>query len=138
MDRDKLWPALLASLGAFWLSLEASYQLLLMLQGIDILTGLIAGRHTTDGVKSDVMWAGIRKKALSWLLVLLAAIVGSYVVSTTGSALPALIGPAAALAFCGVEVVSVLENAERGGVDAGVIGRIRSAIATVLKAPPKE
>ena len=90
------------------LGLSAAYHLLIVMMILDVASGLLAG-HRNGGLDSDISWRGMRKKGLTLVVVTMAAILGNYASLPTGEW--------AAGAFALVEVISILENAQRGGVE---------------------
>ena len=109
-DRHGFWlwvSAAAGSVGGIWLGLTWSYQLLLLLMLLDVVSGLIAGGNEGD-LSSSLSWKGMRKKAMSLLLVVSGAVIGTQV------GLPA--GEAVAGAIAVTEGISILENGERLGI----------------------
>ncbi len=94
---------------SLWLGLDVAAQALLVLMAADIVTGVLAGGKAGE-LDSEVSYRGMRKKAMQAVLVALATYLGS--LPQVG--LP--LGDGVAWAFCGTEVLSVLENADRLGV----------------------
>jgi len=95
---------------ALWLGLSMAMQALLVLMAADIATGLLAGGKRGE-LDSEVSYRGMRKKAMQTILVGLTAYLGSLSVIN----LP--LGEGVAWSFCATEVLSILENADRLGVN---------------------
>lgn len=112
-----IWKILVAAGVAFWVGVAPAIQLLFVLMGIDILTGLLSGRKN-GGIRSSIAYLGLRKKTLIIILVYTAAFVEYYaktqVPILTDYNIPA--ATAVTLAFCLYEGLSILENVIKGGV----------------------
>jgi len=129
-----------AGLGVFagiWVSLHPLVQTLVILMGLDIVTGLIAG-FVTRTLSSDVSYKGMAKKVLMLMVVVAVGIVQR----TWQTDLP--LGAIAAGFYCVHELLSILENVGRAGVPvpealAQAIDKIRGrAQGTGLEASLRE
>lgn len=118
---------IMGALAGWWLGLFWTFQVLTLLMVLDVASGLVAGRRTT-GLTSEAGLSGMRKKALTLIVVGAAALLGPH------ASLP--LGEWAAGAFSLMEFISILENAQRGGV--AVPSWIRQAAERVLGQPPAE
>ena len=107
-----------AALGAalvWWTGLPPLAQALLIVQGADIMTGLLCAftgkspKSESGKVSSGVLWAGVIKKGLEWLVVLVCVSVGS------GLGMESLSG-AAMTYMVGAELVSLMENLDVFGL----------------------
>lgn len=112
---------------AFWASLGLAVQALLLLMGLDLLTGLLAAR-VEQALSSKVGWRGIVRKCLTLAIVAAAAIFTPILanVHPTLGAVP--VAAAVAVYFAIVEFLSVIENADRIGVP--VPSWLRDALIT--------
>lgn len=100
------FPGLL--LGCLW-GLSPLLLALAVLQGLDIASGLLAA-WGDGGVSSDAGRKGMVKKAQMWVLV------GAVHMVCHVGIVPFDAGPHVAGLFCLVEVISIVENADRSGV----------------------
>lgn len=85
---------------------------LLVMMMLDVLTGWLAAA-STGTVSSRASWAGVTRKLLTVVVVLVVAIVNAVAPSPLDDfplLLPCLIG------YLGTEVYSILENVKRAGV----------------------
>lgn len=116
-------------LGFIW-GLSPLVIALVVLQALDILSGLLAAWG--DGsVSSDASRKGMTKKAQMWVLV------GAVHTVCQVGLVPFDAGPHVAGLFCLVEVISIIENADRSGVK--LPGFIATALANArqkLEAAP--
>ncbi len=97
------------ALGGLWLRIPHTVQILIMLMGLDILSGLIAA-ISTRSINSSIMLRGIfRKLGVFPLLALLHVLEGPLSLSFDFEAI-------AALAFIVYEGMSIIENCARAGV----------------------
>lgn len=92
-----------------WLKLDWTTQALFITMTADVATGILAGGKEGE-LDSDVSWHGMRKKAVTLIVVGLAAWLGS------NPAQPLPLGSMTAGAFLLTEALSVLENANRMGL----------------------
>ena len=115
-----------AALGAilvWWTGLSPLAQALLIIQGADIMTGLLctfAGKSPkseSGRVSSGVLWMGIIKKGLEWLVVGVCVSVGS------GLEMESLSG-AAMTYMVGTELVSLMENLDAFGLKIPLLQRL--------------
>lgn len=116
---DALWKWFLlggSAVLAFVVSLPAAIQALALMQLIDLATGLIAS-YGTGRLSSNIAYAGLKKKALAWVMLAVVAVLGlvlkdMFNVNING------FGPVEVVAiyFASMEAISVVENVERMGV----------------------
>jgi len=99
----------IALAAGLWGSLPVTFQILIVVMLLDIVTGFI--RSALDKtVSSGMAWKGVLKKALSIMVVLL----GASLQHMSGITLP--IAESLAAFYIYVEAVSLLENAAAVGV----------------------
>ena len=101
---------------AAWIGIGPFIQVLLVLMLADIISGMLAA-IVTGGMSSDRSRRGMAKKAMELLLVLVVGYMSEHLGSDAGFSLPA--GKAVAGFFCATELVSILENAVRAGINIG-------------------
>lgn len=92
----------------FYLSLGNMFNVLLFLSTLDIITGMLAA-VVEKNVSSKASWAGMARKAIQFLVVLMAKALESVAGGME-------ISVAVATFFCATEGISILENAGRAGV----------------------
>ncbi len=115
--------AAVGALIAWWTGLPALAQALLIVQGGDILTGLLCaltGRsHKTQSgkVSSGALLMGVMKKGLEWMVV-------GICVSVGGALEMEGIGGAAMMYMVGTELVSLIENLSIFGLDVPLLHSI--------------
>ena len=115
--------ALIGAALAWWTGLPPLAQALLIVQGADILTGLLCAvtgksRKTESGkVSSGALLMGVMKKGLEWLVVGVCVSVGSGlgVASVCGAAMTYMIA---------TELVSLIENLEIFGLNVPLLGKL--------------
>lgn len=123
----------IASIVAWWVSLHLAIQLLFWFQLADIASGFLSS-IALRGTSSHIAWRSITaKKSLSWLVVgamvgigwLIHQISGVAVELSLGTfSLP--LGAGAAVYYCYVETISVLENAGKvNALPPGLLDLIR-------------
>ena len=113
--------ALIGAALAWWTGLPPLAQALLIVQGADILTGLLCAvtgksRKTESGkVSSGALLMGVMKKGLEWLVVGVCVSVGNGlgVTSVCGAAMTYMIA---------TELVSLIENLEIFGLNVPLLG----------------
>lgn len=110
--------ALLAGLVAAYESLGSLFPVLLLLVGLDIVTGVQAA-FVLKQLSSKTSWAGINKKLMMLLAVIMAQVLEPVV------QVP-ILSDIVAGAYCLTESLSILENMSRAGVP--VPGPLRSAL----------
>ena len=115
MNKLETWFQAIAMAAAAWLaSLPVLVILLLLLQGMDILTGLI-----TSGMRgklsSAVAFAGIGRKVIALLLVAVAGMTGWALGEYIGFPVELLVQAVAGF-YCAHELLSILENAVNAGL----------------------
>ena len=109
---DWLVKASAGTAAAFWGGLIPLVQLLVVLMLIDICTGLLSAAQRRQ-IDSRVSFVGMTKKAVTLLIVVMAAAVECYAGATVGN-LP--IDEAVAGFYCASEGISILENAVKAGL----------------------
>ena len=115
--------ALIGAALAWWTGLPPLAQALLIVQGADILTGLLCAvtgksRKTESGkVSSGALLMGVMKKGLEWLVVGICVSVGNGlgVASVCGAAMTYMIA---------TELVSLIENLEIFGLNVPLLGKL--------------
>lgn len=119
---------------SLWLGLTVFVQALLVVMIADVVTGLIAA--SVEGrVSSHASMRGLAKKATQLILVLLVAWLTTNLHGYLGDGFP--VPNAVAGAFVLTELVSILENAKRVGVNLGPLERIL-AVARQTQPPPEQ
>ena len=104
-----------------WAGIGVIVQALLILMLADIVTGLIAA--SVEGtVSSTVSMRGLAKKATALILVMLTAWLSANLHAYLGDGFPG--ADAVAGAFILTEIISILENAKRTGVNLGPLERV--------------
>lgn len=119
----RLAGAAAGALATWFAGLPVMAQALLLIQGADVLTGLLcalcAKSPKTDSgkVSSGALTTGMIKKGLEWLVVLICVYVGSAVgmENVSGAAMTYMIA---------TELVSLLENLQIFGLDIPLLRRI--------------
>lgn len=105
----------------FWVGLGVFVQALLILMLADVVTGMIAA--AVDGnLSSAASRRGLAKKATALILVMLTAWLSANLTAYLGEGFPG--ADAVAGAFVLTEVISILENAKRTGVNLGPLERV--------------
>ena len=113
--------ALIGAALAWWTGLPPLAQALLIVQGADILTGLLCAvtgksRKTESGkVSSGALLMGVMKKGLEWLVVGVCVSVGNGLASVCGAAMTYMIA---------TELVSIIENLEIFGLNVPLLGKL--------------
>ena len=104
-----------------WVGLGVFVQALLILMVADIVTGMIAA--AVEGtVSSAASGRGLAKKAVALILVMLTAWLSINLHAYLGEGVPG--ADAVAGAFILTEVISILENAKRVGVNLGPLEKV--------------
>lgn len=98
-----------AGIVSFWVSLPASFPILLLFMAMDFITGILAAfiRRTLHSGES---FRGLAKKTLILLLVVSAHIAG------IAAGIGVDIGAIVAIAYIVNEVISITENCHRAGI----------------------
>ena len=115
--------AVIGAVMAWWAGLSAIAQALLLVQGADILTGILCAvtgkspKSESGMVSSRALTMGVIKKGLEWLVVCICIHVGG-ALEMTG------IGGAAMTYMIATELVSLLENLQIFGLDIPLLRRI--------------
>jgi len=116
-ENVRMWFGLaVVALGAWWVGLGVVLQVLLVLMGLDLATGMAAA-FVARNLDSGVGWRGVVRKALTLAVVAVGNSIEPLIASGLGS--PGLnipLGEAVCLYFAAVESLSVCENAVRAGV----------------------
>ncbi len=99
----------LGAVVGWWLGLHSVIQLLIVLMGFDVLTGVIVA-VIEHNLSSDVSWKGMGKKALTLVLVAVAETLDRYL------GIKPDIGELVAGFYCAHEGLSIIENAIRAGL----------------------
>jgi len=120
LDRIKLaLGGLAALLGAWWGSLALAVQILLILQALDVASGLLAGWYRRE-LCSRIGVRGLIPKALVWVLIAAVAAVTPVLGDLAAVVLPVVgqVSPAVGVAFyfAAIEFLSLVENLHRAGV----------------------
>lgn len=119
----RLTGAAFGMLAAWWTGLSAIAQALLIVQGADVLTGLLCAlcgrsRKTQSGrVSSGALTMGVIKKGLEWLVVAIGVYVGE-ALEMQG------IAGAAMTYMIATELVSLMENLALFGLDVPVLKKL--------------
>lgn len=120
---DRLWTIIkvtVAGLAAFWFGLPGAFKALMLLQTLDILTGMAAATQESDPkrrLSSTVGMRGIRRKGLAWAVVGVVYVLETYLAVEMQVSLWGFTPAAAVAAWFGLtEALSIVENAERSGV----------------------
>lgn len=106
------WAGALAA--SWWVDLPYAVKILTYMTCFDFATGIIAGGRG-GGLASGLMFIGIRKKVLMFVLVGLAHFVSKHVISETLS-ISLELGQVVATFYALGEFVSCVENCSRAGV----------------------
>lgn len=115
-----------------WVGLGVFVQALLILMVADLVTGLIAA--AVEGtVSSAASGKGLAKKAVALILVMLTAWLSANLTQYLGEGFPG--ADAVAGAFVLTEIISILENAKRVGVNLGPLERV---LAVARQGRPQE
>lgn len=127
LDRARiLVGAAAATLAGLFGGLPLVVQALVLLQLIDVVSGVLAAA-AGGRVSSDVGWRRLPRKALTWCIVAAVFVAQGY--------LPEIQVPAATVVtafYAGMELVSIVENAGKGGV--AVPGWLRGAFEKLATA----
>ena len=120
VDRIKLLlGGIAALLGAWWGSLALAVQILLVLQTLDVTSGLLVGWYRRE-LSSHVGVRGLIPKALVWVLIAAVAAVTPALGDLAAVVLPVVgqVSPAAGVAFyfSAIEFLSIVENLHHAGV----------------------
>lgn len=118
MERFWVWVSYVAALAiAWWAGLHNVYQSLLIIQTIDVATGVLTAlkKHR---FRSAIGLAGLRKKLASWLLIFAVATLQQNVLQGSIHFRNADYGVAewATLGLIAFEFTSIIENVSRMGV----------------------
>lgn len=119
---------------SLWLGLTVFVQALLVVMIADVVTGLIAA--SVEGrVSSHASMRGLAKKSMQMILVMLVAWLSANLRGYLGDGFPG--ADAVAGAFIVTELISILENAKRVGINLGPLERIL-AVARQTQPPPEQ
>lgn len=117
-----------------WAGIGVILQALLILMVADIVTGTIAA--AVEGtINSQMSAKGLAKKATALILVMVTAWLSANLHEYLGEGFPG--ADAVAGAFLLTEVISILENAKRTGVNLGPLERVL-AVARGTQPPPQQ
>lgn len=107
------WIAAVVAVAFGWFSdLPSVIHILLVVMFLDVLSG-IAQAFIVKNVDSGVAYNGIAKKAVTLVIVALTYVIASQIVGASGGA---PIGQTVAGFYVAVEVISILEKADKIGV----------------------
>jgi len=104
-----------------WVGLGVFVQALLVVMVADLVTGLIAAGYE-GRISSGASLRGLAKKATQLILVMLVAWLSANLNGYLGDGFPGT--EAVAGAFILTEIISILENAKRVGVNLGPLERV--------------
>ena len=104
--------AAMASVLVFWGGLHPTWQVLALLQLLDIITGLIVAGMRGE-ISSEASFRGMSKKALAWILVKTTDILAAHGPGMVGVEMQIPGGPAVAGYYILTEFVSIVENIGR-------------------------
>ena len=120
-DPPSLVGALAGAVVGVWVGFGVIVQALLILTVADVVTGMIAAAVDGD-LNSAASGKGLAKKATALILVMLTAWLSANLHEYLGDGFPG--ADAVAGAFILTEVISILENAKRTGVNLGPLERV--------------
>ena len=115
--------AIIGAMTGWWTGLPALAQAMLICQGADVMTGLmcaVAGKsHKTETgkINSKVLFLGMCKKFLEWLVVFVCVYVG-------GALGMESVGAAAMTYMVATELISLIENLTAFGLDVPLLNAI--------------
>lgn len=118
MDRLWIWVAYSFAVILGWLAgLHDAYHALLVLQALDIFTGMLVAWKTST-FRSAVGKAGIQRRIAAWVLIAAIAVVQTYtgLLPAPGDAKGMGVAEWAAVGMAFMEFTSVVENANMLGV----------------------
>jgi toxin secretion/phage lysis holin len=98
-----------ASIGSVWLSLAVMIQLLLLLMGLDFLTGLMCAARDQN-LSSKEAWLGVLRKCAVLIVVLTVHLLQRAVALSQGLHFAINLGEAVSVAYVFTESISILEN----------------------------
>lgn len=124
--------ALTGAIVGIWIGFGVFIQALLVVMVADVITGLIAA-GVEGRISSAASLRGLAKKSTQLILVLLVAWLSANLRGYLGDGFPG--ADAVAGAFILTEVISILENAKRTGVQLGPLERVL-AVARQAQPPP--
>ena len=120
-DPVATWGALAGIVVGVWVGFGVIVQALLILMVADVVTGMIAA--AVDGnLNAGASGKGLAKKATALILVMLTAWLSANLHEYLGEGFPG--ADAVAGAFILTEIISILENAKRTGVNLGPLERV--------------
>lgn len=137
-DQVKIEPAHLvgAAVGmvaSVWVGLDVFVRALLVLMLADVLTGLIAAGIAGD-ISSAASRRGLGRKAVTLIVVLVVGWLSANLGDHLGASFPG--GQAVAASCCLTELISMLENARRAGMQLGPLDRVLAAARGVQPPSP--
>lgn len=118
-----------------WTGIGVIVQALLILMIADVITGTIAAAIEGD-INSQMSARGLAKKATALILVMLTAWLSANLHAYLGEGFPA--ADAVAGFFILTEVISILENAKRTGVNLGPLERVLAVARGAQQQPPPQ
>jgi toxin secretion/phage lysis holin len=101
---------------ALWLGLPWAWKALVLLNMLDVLSGLL--KAGTEGeINSNAMSRGLRRKAYMWLLIMAIAVLEYYAWEALATAgVTFSVSNVFALGFALMEIISIVENSESAGL----------------------
>ena len=115
-----------------WLGLGVFVQALLVVMVADVVTGLIAA-GVLGTISSAASLRGLAKKSVQLILVMVVAWLSANLNGYLGDGFPG--ADAVAGAFIITELISILENAQRVGINLGPLDKVL-AVARQTQPPP--
>lgn len=109
MARLGSWKWILAVVLSMWSSIGLAVDLLILLMGLDFLTGICCAARKGK-LSSHVSWRGLMKKSAVLIVVLVSHLIQRAIELGNGVHFIVSLGQAVALAYCWNEVISILEN----------------------------
>lgn len=122
----KILYALPTSVAGIWITIPEAVKILLLLQALDVCSGLLAAWEER-AITSRLMRSGIVRKSMCLIVIAAVSLSGSYL------ALDYDLAAWCACWFSGAELISIIENASRCGVP--IPQRIRNVLASIGSKP---
>lgn len=98
------------------------FTILLGLMAVDFVTGILAA-YATEGLKSSKGYKGLLKKIYTMLLIGAVLMVELAVLKSKGVITDSISG-----AFCVIELISIIENGNRMGLQLGFLNRLVAVV----------
>ncbi|WP_270164887.1 phage holin family protein [Paenibacillus sp. SYP-B4298] len=98
------------------------FTILLGLMAVDFITGIIAA-YVTEGLKSSKGYKGLLKKIYTMLLICAVLMVEMAVLKSRGVITDSISG-----AFCVIELISIIENGNRMGLQLGFLNKLVAVV----------